>query len=324
MRKLRTLRTLAVAAAVTAGALITGAAEPSATAGTSNGSGATVHSPAGVTLTGPDAAGFRLHQQRQLAADVHLTAWTNGRTTVRTTTRPDSQVRVDLTRGRITVDATQNSDIEGRSADQLAARHQRRGMPAAEQQIAMGMDPHRARATFGTEGTRFKEGPIIDEWCVDIDAEDGLLHSHGCTVRHLDQDDSNGRYLADEMVTSAVSKDYDSWFPYGLTRVDSILIYGGDDKVIRWDPISDKPISECSEVEVEVGGEGGGVAVSTPICPDTFGPSTIPSDDKEEFGAAWSGPQSDPGLFMATQGVTLVKEKNHQATTLRNEIRYTW
>ncbi|MFD4977815.1 hypothetical protein [Streptomyces sp. NPDC058424] len=320
-----TSRALVVAAVTVAGALTTGAAAPGgAEGGTGGGTGrngpAAVASPAGVTLTGPDARGFRLDSQRRLTEDVYKTVWSDGDTTIRVTTRADSRVRVARAQGAVTVDTTQVTDTTGASRAQLLARHKRHGMSAEAQQLALGLEPATAHRVFADD-----KGPIIDSWCVDIEAEGGLLHSHGCNVRRLDQDDANGRYIADEMTTSAVSSDYDSWFPYGLTRVDSILIYKGGEEVVRWAPISDKPVAECGDVTVSVEGKGGGASATTPICPDTFGPSEIPRQNDPRFGAAWSGPRSEPGKFMGTEGVTLVKQAAGAApTTLRNVIRYSW
>ncbi|GGN88323.1 hypothetical protein GCM10011579_082010 [Streptomyces albiflavescens] len=311
-----------VAAVAVTGALTTGAADPAVGGGDRATSGVTVSSPAGVTLGGPDAHRFHLDRQRRLTADVYETAWTDGNTTVRVSTRARSHVRVQREAGRVTVDAEQAPDTAGRSDSELIVRQKRYGMSAVNQQVALGMDPAEARKTFAADDG---EPPVIDTWCVDISAEGDLLQSHGCVVRHLDQDDEYGRYIADEMTTSALSRDYDSWFPYGLTRVDSILYYKGGEQVVKWSPISDKPVSECGSVEVGVEGNGGSVSVSTPICPDTFGPSVIPAANDPKFGAAWSGPPSDPGKFMGTEGVTLVKQAaGAPPTTLRNEITYSW
>jgi hypothetical protein len=61
-----------------------------------------------------------------------------------------------------------------------------------------------------------------------------------------------------------------------------------------------------------------------PICPDTFGPSSIPRENDQRYGSAWDGPQSEVGHFVATEGMALVNRANTEPTTLENKVRYTW
>jgi hypothetical protein len=196
-------------------------------------------------------------------------------------------------------------------------------MNAVEQATALGMEPAAAKKAFSAMTVSDEEGPIIDDWCVYIDAEDGDIKSTGCDVRHLDQE-KDPQYIVDEMQQSAVSSD-DSWFPYGITRVDSTLIYKGGDRIVKWEPKADKPMSECGSVSIGFQGESGlQYSMQQPICPDTFGPSSIPGENDQRYGSAWSGPQSEVGHFVATEGMTLVNWTNSAATTLENKIRYTW
>ncbi|MBT2506724.1 hypothetical protein J7I98_12640 [Streptomyces sp. ISL-98] len=325
--KPRTVRVLATATALIGGILTVGAAEPDSHRPTdSHSPKVSIKTPAGITLSGPDAYRFHLQELKKISPDIYKTVWTDGDATVRVTSRAQSKVRVEKSRGSLSVESIEATDTAGMSGKQLIARQENRGMSAVDQQIAMGMDPVQARKTFAPEPRAAAEkGPIIATWCVDLSAEGGKLESHGCNLRRLDQDDPHGRYIADEMKTSAVSHDDDFWFPYKLNRVDSILIYRGGEEVVSWQPLADQPVAQCGSITVSVEGKGGGASVSSPICPDTFGPSDIPSAGDPRFGAAWSGPMAPIGHFRGTHGVTLVKQAaGAEGTGLQNKIRYSW
>ncbi|MDQ8706201.1 hypothetical protein RCO28_27575 [Streptomyces sp. LHD-70] len=153
-----------------------------------------------------------------------------------------------------------------------------------------------------------------------------VLYARGCVVRRLDQDNENGRYIADEMQQDAVANS-SWWWNYSLTSAETYMIYEGEQEIVKYEPQSDVDLAgSCAEVNVGLQGSSGVMfGISKQICGDQHGPVQRPDDEEMTLGFGWSG-FSDPGDDVAAIGTTLVRVDSlvGATSTLRNKVEWTW